>query len=135
MDIIQMTRELAKAIQQDERYIKLCITRDNNDSDEHLQEMIGAFNLKRVELNQEAARPDKDQDKLNKLNEDIRDMYREIMENPNMIAFNEAKQEIDNMMNFINQILVLSVNGEDPDCIEQQSGCTGSCSTCAGCQH
>lgn len=135
MDIIQMTRELAKAIQQDERYIKLCITRDNNDNDEHLQEMIGAFNLKRVELNQEAARPDKDQDKLNKLNEDIRDMYREIMENPNMIAFNEAKQEIDNMMNFINQILVLSVNGEDPDCIEQQSGCTGSCSTCAGCQH
>ena len=52
-----------------------------------------------------------------------------------MIAFNEAKQEIDNLMNFVNQILVMSVNGEDPDTIEQQSGCTGSCSTCPGCQH
>lgn len=135
MDLIQMTRELGKAIQQDERYIKLCIARDNNDNDEHLQDLIGEFNLKRVELNQEAARPDKDQDKLNKLNETIRAMYKEIMENPNMIAFNDAKQEIDNLMNFINQILVLSVNGENPDTIEQQTGCSGSCATCSGCQH
>ena len=76
MDIIQMTRELGKAIQQDERYIKLGIARTNNDNDEHLQEMIGEFNLKRVELNQEAARPDRDAEKVNALNETIRNMYR-----------------------------------------------------------
>jgi len=135
MDIITMARELGKAIQQDERYINLGIARTNNDNDEHLQEMIGEFNLKRVELNQEAARPDRNPEKVNALNETIRSMYQEIMENPNMVAFNEAKQEIDTLMNFINQILVLSVNGEDPDSIEQQSGCTGSCATCSGCQH
>ena len=132
MDIIEMTTHLAKAIQQDERYIKLCVARDNNDNDEGLQNMIGEFNLKRVELNQEAAKPNKDQEKLNHLNETILAMYQQIMANPNMIAFNEAKQEIDNMMNFINQILVLSVNGQDPDTIEQSS-CTGSCATCPGC--
>ena len=64
MDIIEMTRALGKAIQQDERYIRLSLARDNNDNDEKLQEMIGKFNLKRVEVNQEAARPDKDQAKL-----------------------------------------------------------------------
>jgi len=132
MDIIEMTRALGKAIQQDERYIRLSLARDNNDNDEKLQEMIGKFNLKRVEVNQEAARPDKDQAKLDGLNESIRALYKEIMENPNMVEFNAAKEEIDGLMNFINQILVLSVNGQDPDTIEQSS-CSGSCATCAGC--
>ena len=132
MDIIEMTRALGKAIQQDERYIRLSVARDNNDNDEKLQEMIGNFNLKRVEVNQEAARPDKDQAKLDALNESIRALYKEIMENPNMVEFNAAKEEIDSLMNFVNQILVLSVNGQEPDTVEQSS-CTGSCSTCAGC--
>ncbi|MCI9455970.1 MAG: YlbF family regulator [Oscillospiraceae bacterium] len=132
MDIIEMTRALGKAIQQDERYIRLSLARDNNDNDEKLQEMIGKFNLKRVEVNQEAARPDKDQAKLDQLNESIRTLYKEIMENPNMVEFNAAKEEIDSLMNFVNQILVLSVNGQDPDTVEQSS-CTGSCATCAGC--
>ena len=130
MDIIEMTRALGKAIQQDERYIRLSLARDNNDNDEKLQEMIGKFNLKRVEVNQEAARPD--QAKLDQLNESIRTLYKEIMENPNMVEFNAAKEEIDSLMNFVNQILVLSVNGQDPDTVEQSS-CTGSCATCAGC--
>lgn len=132
MDIIEMTRALGKAIQQDERYIRLSLARDNNDNDEKLQEMIGKFNLKRVEVNQEAARPDKDQAKLDQLNESIRALYKEIMENPNMAEFNAAKEEIDSLMNFVNQILVLSVNGQDPNTVEQSS-CTGSCATCAGC--
>ncbi len=132
MDIIEMARALGKAIQQDERYIRLSVARDNNDNDEKLQEMIGKFNLKRVEVNQEAARPDKDQAKLDALNESIRALYKEIMDNPNMVEFNAAKEEIDSLMNFVNQILVLSVNGQDPDTVEQSS-CTGSCATCAGC--
>ncbi len=132
MDIIEMARALGKAIQQDERYIRLSVARDNNDNDEKLQEMIGNFNLKRVEVNQEAARPDKDQAKLDTLNESIRALYKEIMDNPNMVEFNAAKEEIDSLMNFVNQILVLSVNGQDPDTVEQSS-CTGSCATCAGC--
>ena len=132
MDIIEMARALGKAIQQDERYIRLSVARDNNDNDEKLQEMIGKFNLKRVEVNQEAARPDKDQAKLDALNESIRALYKEIMDNPNMVEFNAAKEEIDSLMNFVNQILVLSVNGQDPDTVEQSS-CTGSCASCAGC--
>ncbi len=132
MDIIAMTRELAKAIQADPRYINLTATREKNDADEKLQDQIGEFNLKRVELNQEVSKTDRDQEKLSRLDTAIKDLYREIMSNPNMIAFNDAKNEMDQLMNYINQILVLSVNGEDPDTIEPSS-CTGSCSTCGGC--
>ena len=45
-----------------------------------------------------------------------------------------AKKEVDALMNYINRILVLSVNGEDPDSVEMSDvSCTGSCSTCGGC--
>ena len=55
------------------------------------------------------------------------------MNNPNMIAYNTTKQEVDRMMNFVTQILTGSVNGEDPDSIEEQTGCSGSCEGCSGC--
>ena len=31
------------------------------------------------------------------------------------------------------QIIVGSANGQDPDNIQQSTGCTGSCSSCSGC--
>ena len=45
-----------------------------------------------------------------------------------------AKQEVDAMMQRISNILVLCVNGEDPDtCAPEASNCSGSCATCGGC--
>ncbi len=133
MDLIQMARDLGKAIQADERYKNLQAAKENNDMDNVLQEQIGAFNLKRVAINQEVTKKEKDQEKLEQLDQEIKELYHEIMTNPNMIAYNEAKNEADQLMSFINQILVGSINGEDPDAIQQQSGCSGSCGSCSGC--
>ena len=56
------------------------------------------------------------------------------MSYPKMVVYNGAKKEVDAMMNYINRILVLSVNGEDPDSVEMSDvSCTGSCATCGGC--
>ncbi|MEG1994749.1 MAG: YlbF family regulator, partial [Oscillospiraceae bacterium] len=37
MDVISLTRELGKAIQQDERYLNLVKTKEANDADQGLQ--------------------------------------------------------------------------------------------------
>ena len=37
MDLIQLTRELGKAIQQDERYLRLQAAKQASDEDSHLQ--------------------------------------------------------------------------------------------------
>lgn len=63
MDIIEMARELGKAIQEDDRYLALRLATQSNDEDQALQDMIGEFNLKRVSLNQEVQKPEKDQEK------------------------------------------------------------------------
>lgn len=133
MDILGLARAMGKAIQSDEKYKTLSEASANCDNDKELQDEIGKFNLKRVEINQLAADAEKNKEKLVALDEELRTIYEDIMANPNMTAFNNAKNEMDTLMNQVNQILVASVNGEDPDTYEPQTGCSGSCSSCSGC--
>lgn len=133
MDIISCARELGKAIQQDERFIKLQKATQENDVNTELQEMIARFNSKRADINIEVAKPDKDAEKIAVLDKEFKALYQEIMENPGMAAFNEAKQDIDGVLGFINQIIIGSINGQDPDEIEENVNCGGSCDSCSGC--
>ncbi|MBC8584328.1 YlbF family regulator [Youxingia wuxianensis] len=133
MDVILAARQLGKAIQQDERYLLLRAREQQNDNDQQLQKLIGDFNLKRIDLNNELNKEQKDQEAINRLNDEIKEIYGQVMSNENMANYNQVKNEIDSLMNFIMQILRGSVNGEDPDLIEEQANCTGSCSSCGGC--
>lgn len=133
MDIIALARELGKAIQQDERYKRIDAAKRANDADESLQKLIVDFNMKRSELTNEMAQENKDPEKLNKLDKELKEVYQEVMANPNMAEFNAAKVEVDGMMNFITEILYGSVNGENPDTIEMHEGCGGNCGSCGGC--
>lgn len=133
MDIIAMARELGKAIQQDERYKRIDAAKTANDNDAGLQDLIHKFNLKRSELSIEMAQENKNPEKLNQLDHELKEVYQEVMQNPNMAEFNAAKVEVDDMMNYISTILYGAVNGEDPDTIEPQQSCGGDCAGCAGC--
>jgi cell fate (sporulation/competence/biofilm development) regulator YlbF (YheA/YmcA/DUF963 family) len=135
MTVIEQARELGKAIQTDERYIRYMKASEINDTDTEIQNRIGEFNLKRSELSEAMRTPDKDADKLTTLDKEIREMYDEIMAMPKMVEFNEAKAEMDKLLDSINFIVSMAANGEDPmTCPEQAPhGCSGSCSTCGGC--
>lgn len=134
MDVITMARELGKVIQQDERYHRIDAAKKANDEDKELQVLIEDFNMKRVALNQEISKENKDQEKLTAMDKELKEVYQKVMSNPNMVEFNEAKNEIDSMMNFVTEILYASVNGEDPDSVEEQAaGCSGNCGSCGGC--
>lgn len=132
MEVIQAVRKLGAALQQDERYIAYQIAQQNNDNDTELQNAIQEFNALRVSLNTELSKTEKDEDKIQQINEQIKTLYREIMSNENMQAYNRAKNELDNMVKQVNGIISLSLNGEDPEtCVP--SDCSGGCSSCAGC--
>ena len=74
MDIIAMTRKLGAMLQQDDRYTAYHLAKQANDQDEDLQKLIGEFNLKRMELNSEMSKPDKDRDKLTALDGKIKEV-------------------------------------------------------------
>jgi cell fate (sporulation/competence/biofilm development) regulator YlbF (YheA/YmcA/DUF963 family) len=134
MAIIDLARQMGKEIQASEEYKALNHAKEVNDQDEALQDSIGKFNLKRIELSTAMSAEKKDDDKIAELDRELKAIYQSIMQNPNMVAFNNAKQAMDQMMNEVTTILMLCVNGEDPDtCSPDLSGCSGSCATCGGC--
>jgi len=133
MDIIQQTRELGKLIQKDERYIAYFNAREKNDNDPELQKLISEFNMKRLDLNNEMSKDEKDAEKLKELDNTIKELYGNIMANENMNTFTAVKNEMDSMLSQINNIITMSANGEDPETCVASSGCSGSCSSCSGC--
>lgn len=133
MDVIALARELGKAIQQDEKYIRLHSSQQATESDAELQQMIGDFDVKRVDLNAQLNKDQRDAAKISEIDKEVSQLYHKIMENPNMQEMNQAKAQMDEQMDFVLQILRGSINGQDPDAIEQSADCSGSCSSCSGC--
>ena len=110
------------------------IARQNSDNDDELQQLIGEFNLKRMAINNEAAKENRDEAKLQQLNSELRETYAKVMQNKNMNAYNEAKELMDNMLKRINAIISISAEGGDPEIADlTEDTCGGSCSSCAGC--
>lgn len=135
MDVIEMSRELGKLIQKDERYAAYQKAKEINDKDTELQNMINEFNLKRIQLNEEVAKNDKDSTRLTQLDSEIKLLYGNIMDNASMISFNDAKDAMDEMLSSVNFIITAAANGEDPATCpaEPPHSCSGSCSSCGGC--
>ncbi|MCL2089193.1 MAG: YlbF family regulator [Oscillospiraceae bacterium] len=130
MEIITLTRELGKKIQESEEYAELTQAKAANDLDDGLQELIGEYNLKRIALEQ----GDVDEDRLPQAESEAQEIFGRIMTNQNMIAYNTAKNKMNALVSQINTILVMSVNGADPEtCDVSNAGGCGSGGGCSGC--
>lgn len=133
MDLIAKTRELGKMIQAEESYINLQTAEKNADADQTLQDLIKEFNLKRLSINNETQKAEKDSEKIAELNSEMQKIYADIMSNENMIAYNDAKQAFDQLMTRVMTIIQNCSQGEDPETTDYTASCSGSCATCGGC--
>ncbi len=133
MDIIELSRELGRKIQQEESYIAMQEANKACENDEALQALIGEFNLKKLALNEKISATEQDKDAVAALNTEMRKIYADIMVNENMIKLNESKSQFDTIINRVFAIVSNSANGEDPNTTDYQASCSGSCSSCSGC--
>lgn len=132
MDIIELSRELGRKIQQEESYVALQEANKAVEADEALQSLIGEFNLLKLQLNEKLTAAERDEDAIKELNTKMRTLYADIMANDAMIKLNESKNAFDAVMQRVFAIVSNSANGEDPNTTDYHA-CTGSCSTCGGC--
>ena len=137
MDAIELFKKAAAAMQTDERYLALDAARRANDENKELQDMIGEFNLARMDLNNEITKDERDDERIAELNGQVNDLYGKIMNHPGMVAYNEAKAAAEAMVNYIDAIINTAMNGGDPMTVQEPAagGCSGSCSTCGGCHY
>lgn len=134
MDLIQMARELGAALQQDERYLRFMEAHEANDKDNELNALIGKIQLVHMSYNREAAKDDKDEEKLKAYDTEFNTLYNQVMCNPNMRRYEKARDEVDALMKEITGILTLCVRGEDPMTCDPNAGaCAGDCGSCGGC--
>ena len=132
-DVIAIARQLGHAIQEQEEYKTIMTAKDAADNDEALQALITEFNIKRVAINAEACKTDRDDETLKKLNEEMRTAYSDIMNNEHMKSYNDAKQAFDKVLQRVLAIVQQSAEGQDPDTTDFSEDCTHDCSTCGGC--
>jgi len=90
MDCIDLFKRAAMALQTDPRYVILDQARKANDKDEELQNLIGEFNLARMDLNNEIGKNERDDARIAELNEKVNSLYGQIMGNEGMVAYDRA---------------------------------------------
>ena len=131
--ILEATRNLGKLIQDEDCFKRYIESREKNDNDEELQKAIGEFNLVKLSMDQELAKEERDAEKLKALNDDLRRTYSEVMINENMINFQTAKREVDELVAKIYSVIVKCSLGENPETAEFEESCGGDCASCGGC--
>jgi len=136
MDVLlQMAIDLGYQLKEDARCQALVAAQKAADADESLQQLIGEFNMKRMAVSTEECKEDgeRDTEKLRQLNTDMRALYAQVMANEHMMAYNQARTELDELVNKIHMAINLAAAGQDPAMAAQESNCSGNCSTCGGC--
>ena len=138
MDVIEITRQLGAAIQQDERYTRFAAIREANEKDPELTDIMGRIQLLQLNYQQEGSSESPDAEKLASLEKEFNKLYAQFMNHEKMLAYEQARAEVDEMMNYLVGILGLCVNGEDPATCEPQihdhdHDCGCSCEECGGC--
>ena len=136
MNVIEATRALGHALQQDERYLRYTAAKKANDEDEKLQKDIAEFHTVKQMINMESGKADRDSERLKSLNAELTDLFRAVQENPNMAAFEEARADMDMLLESVNFIITACANVNDPDKVPETppSSCSaGGCAGCSGC--
>ena len=136
MSVIELTRQLGAAIQKDERYLAFAAAKEANEKDEALNALMGEIQMIQMNYQMEASKEEPDSAKMQEFEAEFNAKYEAFMANENMQKYDEARAQVDSMMNYIMQILGLCVNGADPATCEPEQhehSCDGSCSSCSGC--
>lgn len=128
MGVIEKARELGEALLADERCIRLQNAKAANDADPELQNLIGEFNLKKFQLNNEFNKKPEEQskEKIEQYQNELKDIYGKVMNTEGMKEYAAAKKDVDELVSHINSIIQMSIMGE------VDGGCGGNCSACGG---
>lgn len=138
MELEKLARQLGAAIQQDKVYLDFQEAMKKNEEDTALNELMGKIKLLQMSYQHEASQETPDEKKLEQYSKEFQGLYEQVITNENMKAFEEARQAVDEMMNYLTGILALCVNGEDPETCDPHAHahdheCGGECPSCGGC--
>ncbi len=135
MSLESALRELGKEIQADKRFAALKAAAAVNDADEQLQKDMQEMQLISLKYQQEAEKGEEmSQERVSELQKQYQDLYEKVMAGENMQNYSKAAADMEQMAQYISQMIGLFFDGKDPETCEiPAEACTHNCSTCGGC--
>lgn len=135
MSLESALRELGKEIQANPRFEALQKAAKVNDADENLQSQMQEMQLITLKYQQEAEKGEEaSQERIAELQQEYQDLYTKVMDGENMKNYSAAAAEMEQMAQYISQMIGLFFDGQDPaTCEIPASDCTHDCCTCGGC--
>ena len=126
-ETLEKARELGMMIAESDEFKKLKETEQAQLADADAQQMMADYNAKREEFAQIASRDDLTKEDWEKLNMDAQAEFIKLCQNENIKNYLDANQLFQDLISKVNSIIAHFVRGDD------DSGCSGSCSSCSGC--
>ena len=126
--IVEKAKDLGELLKQSDEFKNYNEVKAKYEADTELQTLISDFNLKKMAvMNQMQNEENSDEEKLKKLQEEMRTAYSAVMTNETMSEFVKAKETFENLVNEMYGIINFAVTGVAP------GGCDGSsCASCGG---
>ena len=130
MTIPEIAAQLGKAIKEDDRVKELNAAREAYENSEELRTLMTEYEVNQKAIEFEAAKPEREEELLKKIQTRLDELYDQIMEHPVFLRLNTAQAAVNEFMEEVNTIITFNIMGELP------SSCTHDCSTCGGsCGH
>lgn len=128
MEIFDLAKKLGQALKEDQRLVALEAAKVAYEGDAALQKSMIEYDVQQKAMQREVAKPDRDLQFIEAIQNRIDKLYTDITENPVFAELNRAQEAVNLLMNQVNQAITVEITGEQPS-----SGCTHDCSTCGGC--
>ena len=128
MEIFDLAKKLGQALKEDQRLVALEAAKVAYEGDTALQKSMIEYDVQQKAMQREVAKPDRDLQFIETIQNRIDKLYTDITENPVFAELNRAQEAVNLLMNQVNQAITFEITGEEPS-----GGCTHDCSTCGGC--
>lgn len=128
MNVIEIAKQLGEALTGSDEFIRYRAAEEAYHADADALRLTEEYGKKTEELTKELSKDGITPSEMIKIRQQMTAEYGALCLNPVIKEFLTAKQEAEHLLSEVNGIIHFYVTGE-----EEQSGCSGNCSSCGGC--
>ena len=125
MTIFELASELGKAINRDERMIRMENAKKAYDESEKISKLMMEYGIQQQALTTMGDSEQIDTDALTRIQDRIDEIYAEITTDPIFKELDEAQAVVNELMQSVNNTIMYHATGSTP--------CSHDCSSCSGC--
>ncbi len=127
-EIIELAKKMGQMLKDSEEFKKYEEVKSRYETDSELQMQIGEFNLRKMAVMNEMEKEDKDNEKFERLQNEMREAYKVAMSNPLMGEFMKTKETFESLVNNVYSIINFQITGETGSCDKSNcASCGGGC--------